>query len=69
MAFVEARGGEVRHSFVDPSPSIDNAEVRRAAEILVLFLRPKLISDPPESRYFAGEMLCGVTRVRPSHEG
>ena len=62
VGFVEARGGEVRHSFVDPSrPTLRRDE---RGQILNSFLRPKLISDPPESRYFAGEMLCGVTRVR-----
>jgi hypothetical protein len=62
IAFVEARDGEVRHSFVDPR----HPTLRRGAhdQILNSFLRPKLVSDPPEARYFAGEMLCGVARVR-----
>jgi hypothetical protein len=62
IAFVEARGGEVRHSFVDPAhPTTRRGE---HAQILNTFLRAKLVSDPPEARYFAGEMLCGVARVR-----
>jgi hypothetical protein len=62
IAFVEARGGEVRHSFVDPAhPTKRRGEHE---EVLNTFLRPKLVSDPPEARYFAGEMLCGVARVR-----
>jgi hypothetical protein len=61
VAFVEARGGELRHSFVDPRrPTLRRDE---RGQILNSFLRPKLISDPPDARYYAGEMLCGVTRV------
>jgi hypothetical protein len=61
IAFVEARGGQVRHSFVAPA----QPAVRRGAagEILNSFLRTKQVNDPPEARYFAGEMLCGVFRV------
>jgi len=62
LGFIEARGGEVRHSFVDPGhPTTRRGEHE---EILNTFLRPKLVTDPPETRYFAGEMLCGVARVR-----
>jgi hypothetical protein len=61
LTFVEARGGEVRHSFVDPRRPTDRRD--QSGQILNSFLRPKLVSDPPEARYFAGEMLCGVTRV------
>lgn len=61
IGFVEARDGMVRHSFVDPA----NPIARRGGheEIRNSFLRPKLMSDPPESRYFAGEMLCAVGRI------
>jgi hypothetical protein len=61
IGFVEARGGQVRHSFVAPA----QPAVRRDAsgQILNSFLRTKQVSDPPEARYFAGEMLCGVFRV------
>jgi hypothetical protein len=63
LGFVEARDGQVRHSFVDPRrPTARRGE---HAEILNSFLRTKLVSDPPDARYFAGEMLCGVSRVRP----
>jgi hypothetical protein len=62
IAFVEARGGEVRHSFVDPAhPTTRRGE---HAEVLNTFLRPKLVGDAPEARYFAGEMLCGIARAR-----
>jgi hypothetical protein len=61
LGFVEARDGQIRHSFVDPA----RPTVRRDdnAQILNSFLRPKRVSDPPEARYFAGEMLCAVGRV------
>jgi hypothetical protein len=62
LGFVEARGGQVRHSFVDPARPTTRRGDR--AQILNSFLRPKLVSDPPEARYFAGEMLCGVARVK-----
>ena len=61
VAFVEARGGQLRHSFVDPRRPTERRDP--SGQILNSFLRPKLVSDPPEARYFAGEMLCGVTRV------
>jgi hypothetical protein len=61
LGFVEARDGMVRHSFVDPA----HPTARRGGneEIRNSFLRPKLMNDPPEARYFAGEMLCAVGRV------
>jgi hypothetical protein len=62
LGFVEARGGQVRHSFVNPAqPAVRRSE--RGA-IANSFLRTKQVSDPPQARYFAGEMLCGVFRVR-----
>ncbi|HVU49044.1 MAG TPA: CHAP domain-containing protein [Polyangia bacterium] len=62
LGFVEARDGQVRHSFVDPAHPTTRRGERE--QILNSFLRPKRVSDPPEARYFAGEMLCGVARVR-----
>jgi len=61
ILFVEARGGELRRSAVDPS----HPTLRRNArgDIANSFLRAKQVSDPPNARYFAGEMLCGVARV------
>jgi hypothetical protein len=62
LGFLEARDGQLRHSFVSPArPTVRRDE---RAQILNTFLRPKRVSDPPEARYFAGEMLCGVGRVR-----
>lgn len=61
IGFVESRGGQIRHSFVQP----EQPTIRRGdrGQIMNSFLRPKLINDPPTARYFAGEMLCGVYRV------
>jgi hypothetical protein len=61
LGFIEARDGQVRHSFVHPQlPTVRRGD---RGQVLNTFLRPKLINDPPEARYFAGEMLCGVARV------
>jgi hypothetical protein len=62
IAFVEARAGVIRHSFVDPR----HPTSRRgpSAQILNSFLRPKLVNEPPDARHFAGEMLCGVSRIK-----
>jgi len=61
IVFVETRGGQVRRSVVDPSrPTLRRNE---RGEIANTFLRPKRVSDPPEARYFAGEMLCGIARA------
>src|ERR1700690_4254126 len=63
ITFVEARGGRMRRSFVDParpSPRRDGG-----GEILNSFLRPKAVDDPPGARYFAGQMLCGIATTEP----
>jgi hypothetical protein len=61
IVFVEARGGQVRRSVVDPThPTLRRTE---RGEIANSFLRAKLVADPPSARYFAGQMLCGVARV------
>ena len=62
ITFVEAQGGRVRRSFVDPAHPSARRDAR--GEILNSFLRPIRIDDPPGARYFAGEMLCGVARTR-----
>jgi len=62
LTFVEAQGGRVRRSFVDPTHPSSRRDAR--GEILNSFLRPIRIDDPPGARYFAGEMLCGVARTR-----
>ncbi len=63
IVFIEARGGRVRRSFVDPVHPTDRRSSR--GEILNTFLRPKSIDDPDGTRYFAGEMLCGIARAVP----
>ena len=61
IVFVEARGGQVRRSVVDPThPTLRRTE---RGEIANSFLRAKLVADPPDARYFAGQMLCGIARV------
>ncbi len=62
LTFVEAQGGRIRRSFVDPAHPSSRRDAR--GEILNSFLRPIRIDDPPGARYFAGEMLCGVARTR-----
>jgi hypothetical protein len=62
ITFVEAQGGRVRRSFVDPAHPSSRRDAR--GEILNSFLRPIRIDDPPGARYFAGEMLCGIARAR-----
>jgi hypothetical protein len=63
ITFVEARGGTMRTSYVTPSQPLARRDKDGQGEILNSFLRSKKISDPPEARYFAGEMLCGIARV------
>jgi hypothetical protein len=64
LGFLEARGGQVRHSFVDPQRPVLRRGER--GQILNSFLRPKKVDDAPEARYFAGEMLCGLARATRS---
>jgi hypothetical protein len=60
ITFVEARGGRIRTSFVDPTHPVLRRNAR--GEIANSFLRAKAVNDPADARYFAGEMLCGVAR-------
>jgi len=62
IRFLELRGGHLRHSFVDPAHPASRRDGR--GDILNSFLRPIRAGDPDGARYFAGEMLCGVARVR-----
>lgn len=61
LGFREWRAGSARHSFVTP----ESPWLRRDAQgkILNTFLRPKRMDDPPETQYFAGEMLCAAFRI------
>ena len=60
LTFREGRDGAVHHSFADPAHPL----ARRDADgrILNTFLRPRRPDDPPDARYFAGQMLCAVLR-------
>lgn len=62
IGFREWRDGNSRHSYVTPNAPL----VRRddKGRIMNTFLRPKRVDDPPETAYFAGEMLCGVYHVQ-----
>ena len=61
ITFVEARGGHVRRSVVDPGHPALRRDAR--GRITNSFLRPMAMDDPPGSRYFAGDMLCAVVRL------
>jgi hypothetical protein len=62
IIFRERRDGEVRRSFVTPADPV----ARRDGEgrVLNTFLRPRRPDDAPGLRYFSGEMLCAVMRVK-----
>jgi hypothetical protein len=61
ITFLEARGGRVRRSVVDPGRPAERRDGR--GQLLNTFLRPKRPDDPPGARYFAGQMLCGIARA------
>jgi hypothetical protein len=65
MVFFEIRDGQMRRGYATPAqPLLRRRDEREGeGEVLNSFLRPKKISDPEGTRYFAGEMLCGVVRV------
>ena len=60
--FVEARGGLIRRSYVDPQRP--RARRDESGRVLNSFLRPKKVGDPDDAPTFAGEMLCAVVRPR-----
>ena len=62
IAFRESRYGIYRRSYLYP----DAPAERRAPDgrILNTFLRARRPDDRPETRYYAGELLCAVGRVR-----
>lgn len=62
ITFLESRGGQLYRGYVDPRQPLARRE--EGGEIANSFLRPKRLSDPDGTRYFAGEMLCGIARVR-----
>jgi hypothetical protein len=62
ITFRERRDGEIRRSYADPA----DPRTRRDGQgrILNTFLRARRLEDPPGLRYFSGEMLCAVIRVK-----
>jgi hypothetical protein len=60
--FVEARGGLIRRSYVDPQRPRDRRD--ESGRVLNSFLRPRKVGDPDDTPTFAGEMLCAVVRPR-----
>ena len=62
ITFLESRDGRFYRGYVDPRQPM----IRRgpSGEIANSFLRPKRLDDPDGTRYFAGEMLCGIARMR-----
>jgi hypothetical protein len=61
IAFVEARGGRIQHSFADPVRPASRRDEHGA--VLNSFLRPLRTDDPPGARHFAGQMLCAIVRL------
>jgi hypothetical protein len=61
ISFLEVRDGQVRTSYAHPRWPLARRDDRN--QVLNSFLRTKKIDDPPDGRYFAGEMLCGAVRV------
>jgi len=62
ITFVESRGGQLYRGYVDPRQPLARRDER--GDIANSFLRPKRLGDQDGTRYFAGEMLCGIARVR-----
>jgi hypothetical protein len=60
ITFREAREG-VRKSFADAGEPTSRRDSR--GRVLNTFLRPKHPDDPPDARYYAGDMLCAVLRI------
>jgi hypothetical protein len=59
IIFREWRDGSARRSYVHPG----QPQIRREGDqILNTFLRVKHPDDPPNTRYFAGELLCSMVR-------
>jgi hypothetical protein len=61
IAFVEVRGGRIRHSFVDPAHPASRRD--DDGSLLNSFLRPMRPDDPPGTRHLASQMLCAVVRL------
>jgi hypothetical protein len=62
ITFLELRAGRYQRGYVTPRYPFRRRDER--GEVINTFLRPKRIEDAYGTRYFAGEMLCGVARIR-----
>jgi hypothetical protein len=62
ITFVELRDGRYQRGFVHPRFPVSRRDQR--GEVINTFLRAKHIADADGTRYFAGEMLCGMARMR-----
>jgi hypothetical protein len=62
ITFLESRAGQLYRGYVDPRQPL--ARRAESGAIANSFLRAKRLDDPDGTRYFAGEMLCGIARVR-----
>ena len=61
IGFRERRNGDTHHSYVTPRAPYARRDGQ--GRILNTFLRPKRMDDSPDTRYFAGDMLCAIFRV------
>jgi hypothetical protein len=61
ITFREARDGQVRTSYLQAAEPCARRDGQ--GRILNTFLRPKRPDDPPQTRYYAGELLCAVLRL------
>jgi hypothetical protein len=64
ITFKEHRDGQLRKSVLHPEWTRHRRDPQ--GRVINSFLRPKLKSDPVGTRYYAGEMLCRVIRVKSS---
>ncbi|HET6146939.1 MAG TPA: hypothetical protein VFH68_05365 [Polyangia bacterium] len=62
ISFVELRGGRYQRGYLHPRYPLTRRD--QGGQVINSFLHPKHIDDAQGTRYFAGEMLCGVARMR-----
>jgi|SRR5882724_12913156 len=62
ITFLEVRAGRWERGYV--TPRLPERRRDERGQVINTFLRPKRIGDADGTRYFAGEMLCGVARIR-----
>jgi hypothetical protein len=62
ISFVELRGGRYQRGYLHPRFPLRRRD--ETGQVINSFLRAKHIGDAEGTRYFAGEMLCGLARMR-----